>query len=117
MNNGVAEFVEKVGVNAYHFYFKTKKKFVIASRDFAMNVLLNVEPDGSVYFLASTDNCQAGIPSKPNAIRAESPISAWYIQPVAGEASRSVVYCINEVDIKGSIPEFAFRQAQKDQGY
>mmetsp|Transcript_17931 Transcript_17931/g.27745 ORF Transcript_17931/g.27745 Transcript_17931/m.27745 type:complete len:156 (+) Transcript_17931:1937-2404(+) len=117
VNNEVAEVVKKVGVNAYHFYYKTKKRYIIASRDFVMNILFNIEADGSVYCLVSTDNCSATIPPKSGTIRGDCTVSAFYIQPKKGDPTKSYAYFINEGDLKGSIPEFALRQAQKDQGY
>ena len=95
---------------------KTKKKFVVASRDFAMNMIFNREKDGTVIICASTDNFKGDCPPMANTVRAESPLSGFILGADPSNPNRTLVTCINELDFKGSIPEFALRQAFKDQG-
>ena len=37
MNSDKSSYITKIGANAYHAYKKTKKKAVVASRDFVVN--------------------------------------------------------------------------------
>ena len=80
-NTEHSEFSRKIGVNAYHYYMKSKKKFVVASRDFLVNMIFNVEEDGTVIICGSTDNCTLDIPEKPNTIRGKTAMSGWVIAP------------------------------------
>jgi hypothetical protein len=109
--------LKKVGVNGYEYYLKSKKKFVVASRDFPFNLIFNIEEDGTIISCASTDNFKGTMPEQPNTVRAESPMSGYIIAPKPGDPTKSIVTLINELNLKGVIPEFAMRQAAKDQGY
>ena len=115
-NNDSAQFLKKVGVNAYEYTSRTKKKFVVASRDFALNMLFNLEKDGTVVICGSSENFRGNCPSKPSTVRGWSPLSGYLLEPHPTE-KKTHITMVNELDFKGSIPEFALRQGFKDQGY
>mmetsp|Transcript_10021 Transcript_10021/g.16838 ORF Transcript_10021/g.16838 Transcript_10021/m.16838 type:complete len:212 (-) Transcript_10021:38-673(-) len=112
-----SQHLAKVGVNAYEYTSKSKKKFVVASRDFVINIIYNVERDGTVIICGSSDFYKGSYPEKPNTVRGLSPISGYILEPLEGDPSKTQVTIVNELDLKGSIPDFALRQAFKDQGY
>jgi hypothetical protein len=39
------------------------------------------------------------------------------MQPIKGDRSKTFVTIVNEIDIKGFVPEWAMRTVMKDQGY
>ena len=99
------------------YYNKTKKKFVISSRDFATNYLINIEQDGTLIVCGSSLNPHFEIPEKPGIVRGATPISGWVIKPNPQNPKTSYCFNINELDLKAPIPDFAMRQVFKDQGY
>jgi len=117
INNDVFEHKKKIGVNAFVSYVKTVKKFVISSRDFVINYLLNEESDGTVIFCTSSDNCVSDIGPVQGIVRAHNVMTGFVLTPVAGDKSKTTMSMVAEVDLKGAIPEFAMRQVMKDQGY
>jgi hypothetical protein len=104
LNHEESEFLKKVGVNGFHYWSKTKKVFVVSSRDFATNMLYNVEADGTVIICGSSDNFHGDCPEKPGAVRGLTPLSGYILRPVASDPSKTHITMINEVDLKGSIP-------------
>ena len=71
--------------------------------------MVNIESDGSVVVCASTDNCPLKVPEKNGIIRGVAHITGFVISPKPGDPSKSVCTMINEVDMRGSLPEFASR--------
>jgi hypothetical protein len=63
---------------------------------------------------SSSANTKANVPEMAGVVRAESPISGYLMQPINGDRSRTMVTVINEVDMKGHIPEWAMRTVMKD---
>lgn len=116
INNDQTIYKKKVGVNGYVLYSKTVKRFMIAARDFASNYIQNTESDGTVFCCVSSTNCVMNIPEEKSVVRGETPLSGFIIKPDPEDQNKSICTLINEVDLKG-IPEFALRQAMKDQGY
>lgn len=57
VNNEFFVFKKKIGVNAFILHSKTKKKLVVASRDFVVNYLIQEEADGTVMFSSTSENC------------------------------------------------------------
>lgn len=117
VNNEIFEHKKKVGVNAYVSYVKTIKKFVISSRDFVINYLMNEEEDGTLYFVTSSDNVDYDLPEQSGIVRAYTAISGVLLKPDPSNPNRCMMYTCVEIDLKGGIPEFAMRQVLKDQGY
>ena len=110
INNDYAEFTKKIGVNAFMYYNKTKKKFVISARDFATNYLINIEEeDGTLIVCGSSLNPHEEIPEKSGIVRGATPISGWVIKPNPQNPKTSYCFNMNELDLKAPIPDFAMR--------
>jgi hypothetical protein len=78
---------------------------------------MNEEADGTIYFVTSSDNVDYDVPETPGVIRAYTAISGVMLKPDPSDANKCIMYTCVEIDLKGGIPEFAMRQALKDQGY
>ena len=50
-------------------------------------------------------------------IRGNVPIGGWKLTAVDGDQSKTRLTYIAELDLKGNIPGFVIKQANKDQGY
>ena len=81
VNNDRVEYLKKIGVNAYIFYSKTKSKTGFSSRDFVLQMIMNMEQDGSIIICCSSSNCTYEYPLCNEATRAESPISGTILIP------------------------------------
>lgn len=100
---------KKIGVNGYICYNQTVKKFVVAARDFVMNWIQNTEPDGSIYYCASSIGCKWNEPEVKDVIRGSTPLSGFHIKPCPDNPKKCDITIINEVDLKTSIPDFVLR--------
>jgi hypothetical protein len=76
-----------------------------------------MEADGTIVICGCSTNCKADFPPVAGVVRGETPISGYLMQPINGDRSRTFVTIINEIDLKGHVPEWAMRTAMKDQGY
>jgi hypothetical protein len=85
-------------------------------RDFIMNYLVNIEQDGTLVLITTSQGCNYDEPIHSGIIRGESPISGYFMIPNKDDPNKCYCYMINEVDLKTSVPNFILRQAQKDQG-
>ena len=117
INSEETTYLKKVGVNAYVLYMKTKKKFVVAARDFVTNYIQNTEADGLTYYCASSIGVKVQVPEKDSVIRGDCPLAGFLLKPDPTNKNKTNVTIVNEVDLKSSIPDFALRQVLKDQGY
>ena len=117
INNDFLLLKKKIGVNAYIAHIKTKKKFVISARDFVVNYLINQDPDGTVSFVSSSDDCDFSIPELSSVVRAYTALSGIVLKPHPTDKNKTIMHSCVEIDLKGSIPEFGMKGALKDQGY
>ena len=106
-----------MGVNGYQYTIKAKKKFVVASRDFALNMIHNIEEDGTVVICTSSDNFKGDCPEKPSTVRAQTPLSGYILKPEPGNPRKVHMTIVNELNLMGHIPDFVLRIAFKDQGF
>lgn len=81
VNNDKSEYLKKIGVNSYIYYSKTKSKLGFSSRDFVLQMIMNIEQDGTILICCSSDNCSYQHPQNKDATRAESPISGTILIP------------------------------------
>ena len=59
---------------------KTKKKFVVAARDFVTNYIQNTEPNGLTYYCASSNNVRGvTVPEKDGVVRGDSPLAGFLL--------------------------------------
>ena len=79
INCDSTKYLKKIGVNAFIYHNKTVKKFVVASRDFVVNMLHIREQDGTVIILGSSTGCKFDYPPEKGVIRGESPLSGMII--------------------------------------
>ena len=98
-------------------YKKTKSKMVVAARDFVANVIFNREADGTCYHIASSTNCKFQYEVPKGAVRAETPVGGCLLKVDPNNANKTNMTIVNEIDLKGSIPDFVLKVAFKDQGY
>jgi len=80
-NTDYAEHLKKVGVNAFISYSKSKKQYVVSSRDFVVNYLCNREEDGTIRDVVTSENVQMNVPEKPSTVRAFSKIVGVTLRP------------------------------------
>ena len=116
INNDFCQFEKKVGANAYNFYTRTISKTGFSARDFVLNLIYNIESDGTVLWCASSHNCAHSKPPHHGTTRGDMPISGLILKPVKGEPNKTYCYIINEVDLKTTLPGFLLRTVYKDQG-
>lgn len=112
-----AEIKKKIGANAYIMYSKTIKYYLVKSREFIINYLINEESDGTVVFVSSSDNCDYDkhFPEIPGVIRAYTALTGALFIPDG--PNRCLMKLCVEIDLKAGMPDFAMRQVLKDQGY
>lgn len=101
INNEIQEHKKKIGVNAYVTYVKTIKKFVVSARDFVVNFLINEEPDGTIWFVTSSDNCKHEIPEQSGVVRAYTALSGTILKPDPADPKKTIMSICNEIDLKG----------------
>ena len=106
--------MKKIGANAYIFYSKTKSKTGFSSRDFVLQMIMNIDKDGSIIVCCSSSNCSFDYPLSMDATRAESPISGTILIPDKLNPNKTYMYVINELDLKTSLPGYLIRSAYKD---
>ena len=117
LNQDFNNTLKKCGVNLLVLHKKTQKKYVVAARDFVVNLLLNREADGTVYSVASSANCKVEVPHIKGVIRADTAIGGQMFRVDPNDPNKTHLTIVNELDLKGSIPDFVLRTAFKDQGY
>lgn len=117
VNNDFLLLKKKIGVNAYITHVKTKKKFVIAARDFVVNYLINEDTDGTVTLASTSDDCDFTIQETQGVVRAYTALSGMVLKPHPDDPNKTIMCTCVEIDLKGAIPEFAMKGALKDQGY
>lgn len=74
-------------------------------------------PEGVVYVLAFDAGRPDLVPETKGIVRANVPVGGWKIEPLEGDPRKSRTTYMAEVDLKGSIPGFVIKTANKDQGY
>ena len=74
LNQDWSVTVQKPGANFIVIHKKTQKKYVVAARDFVVDLIMNREADGTVYNVASSTNCKAQVPLIKGVVRADTPI-------------------------------------------
>lgn len=104
--------LKKVGVNAQVTHLKTKKVFVVSSRDFIVNYLCNEEEDGTITDVQTSNDLFHEHPEQPNTVRCHVYINGLELKPI-GDNNTSL-FIATESDIKG-IPDWVLKQALKDQ--
>ena len=116
LNCETAKHLQKVGVNGFISYTKTKKLLLVASRDFLVNYLINQEEDGSIICVTSTENCESDHPEIPGVVRAGSPMSGFILKVNPIDPTKTIMQKMTEFDPKGGIPDFAIQTVMKNQG-
>jgi len=86
----------------------------VSARDFVTNLIFNREADGTVYNVASSTNVKFEVPQIKNVVRAETPISGTMFRVDPNDPNKTHMTIVNEIDLKGSIPDFVLRTAFKD---
>ena len=84
INCDFCQFEKKVGANGFYFYNRTISKTGFSARDFVLNLIYNVEADGTVLWCASSHNCSYEKPNHHGTTRGDTPISGLILKPVAG---------------------------------
>lgn len=62
INNDQNVYKKKVGANAFQIYNRTISKMGFSARDFAANLLYNIEADGTILWVSSSSNCTLEMP-------------------------------------------------------
>jgi len=88
VNNEILEFNKKVGVNAFICYTKTVRKFIISSRDFVVNYLINEDADGTIYLVTSSEGCAYDLAPISGIVRGHCVITGWVFKPKKGDPSK-----------------------------
>lgn len=81
VNNDFLLLKKKIGVNAYIAHIKTKKKFVIAARDFVVNYLIQETTNGAITMVTSSDDCEFTVPEISGVVRAYTALSGFILKP------------------------------------
>lgn len=89
---------------------------MIQAREFVFNYLIHEEPDGTVMYTASSDNCDYHLPETSGVTRGYMALAGFMFEPDVNDPSKTNAKMMVELDLKGSIPEFALKKALKDQG-
>ena len=76
-------FMKKVGIGAYHMYSRTKKIYVVAPREYLLDLFTFQEKDGTIIIIiSSNDSLEKDLPDfKKGIIRANVPIGGWIFRP------------------------------------
>ena len=114
LNQDTAETLQKQGVNLLVLHKKTQKKYVVAARDFVVDLIFNREADGTVYNVSSSTNCKYQVPVTKGVVRADTAIGGNMFRVDPNDPNKCVMTIVNEIDLKGSIPDFVLRTAFKD---
>jgi hypothetical protein len=114
-NTEFAEHLKKVGPNAFISYSKSKKHFMIYSRDFLVNYLCNREEDGTIRDVVTSENVEYDLPEKEETVRAWSQLAGTILTPDPQDLNKTVVFMCAEVDLKG-LPSAISKIALKDNG-
>jgi hypothetical protein len=69
------KYLSKVGVNAFIACKTIKGKGTLQPRDFLVNMLTNIEADGSIVLVSSSLSCDYKYPEQPGVTRGDTPIS------------------------------------------
>lgn len=101
----------------YTTHKKTKKKFVVAARDFVSHVFTNRKEDGSAYNIVSSTACQYELAPEKGVVRAECPVGGHYMKVDPSDPNRCEMTVLNEIDLRGNVPQWVLKTAFKDQGY
>ena len=108
-------FIEKVGVNGYHLYSRSKKVMMVAGRDFVLDYIVNQESDGTVIIVQSSNPDLDHLVDPPKGtVRGISPLGGYIITPNPEDKSKSYVKLLVELNFGGNIPEFAIKTAFRD---
>jgi hypothetical protein len=67
--------------------------------------------------MATSHGCTYDYPEKKGIVRAELHLGGQVLKPDPANPNKTIMYAMNELDIKGRVPEWAIRTAFKDQGY
>jgi hypothetical protein len=106
----------KVADQTFIVYQRTKKIAVVSSREFILLAHFNMTPDGSIYVLVQDANRDDLCPETKSIVRGSVPIGGWKFEPVPGNPRQTMATYGVELDLKGSIPGFVIKSANKDQG-
>ena len=89
----------------------------MSARDFVVNIIYNKEPDGTIYSVASSSNVKLKVEPVKGVVRAEQPIRGQMFKVDPNDPNKTYMTIVNELDLKGAIPDWVLRAAFKDQGY
>ena len=95
-------------MNGFISYLKTKRVFVVSSRDFVANYLFNELEDGTIIEVASTQNVDIDFPEVASTVRAATPLNGNIIIPDPLDPNKCTLKICSEVDLKG-IPDWALK--------
>jgi len=115
-NCDFTEHLQKVGVNSYVTYNKTKGMYVVSSRDFVMNFIMNEEADGTIIDCVTSEKVEFDCPEKKGTVRAFTQLTGKILKPDPANPNKCTMYSVAMFDIKGQIPGWALAGAIKDQG-
>ena len=115
-NSNLAEsrWLKKIGTNAFIGYQAVKGMLGFQARDFVFKELLNIEADGQIILVATSNELGYEHPEVKGIIRADIPITGLIFKAIS-KTQTHVTY-ITEVDLKTSIPQWVLRVALKDEG-
>lgn len=116
INNERVGYHKKIGANAYIYYSRTKSKTGFSARDFVMNYMCNIEPDGTLYVVCSSYNCDFNYPEQDGAVRGDIAIGGILLEPKRDDPSKTFAYVMQEMDLKSNLPSYILRSGFKDQG-
>lgn len=107
----------KIADQTFYVYQRTKKIAVVSPREFVLVVHFNLTREGAIYIIVTNANRDDLQPETKGIVRGSVPIGGWKFEPVEGNPNQSRCTYLAEVDLKGSIPGFVLKSANKDQGY
>jgi START domain len=115
VNYDEGRMIERIADQIFLVTQKTKKVSIVAARDFVMTIYSYISANGTIYGIAFENDIPNLVPEVKGVIRARAPIGGWRLEPIEGGKTR-VSYLV-ELDLKGNIPGFVIKQANKDGGY
>lgn len=93
-------------------HLKTKKVLIVSSRDFVINMLCNMEEDGTIIDIQTSENLYHEYPEQPSTVRCHDYLNGFQLKPIG--TTKTEFFLASETDIKG-IPDWVIKQALKDQ--
>lgn len=107
--------ISRIAANTTAIYQKSKKIFVVSSRDFVLVSHLHRHANGDISIIAFSDeSIQHLVPENKNAVRGCVHLAGWHLEILSKASTRCTL--IIELDLKGNLPQFAIKGANVEQG-